>query len=819
MITSPHNDKLKEIRRLQRRPPRRASSPRARTSSRPPSRPGWPAVYRLEAGVDVEPALLDDGLRARLGDPRRRRLRAPLRRARRPAVRRALGRPRPGQRRHRAALGARVRRGERRARPRLRRPVRPEGGPRVDGRDLRASPSRASTTRPTCPAATSASPPATGAPLHRPARRAATIVVGAERTGLPDDVLAACDARRAHPDRERVAERRDGGDRRALRGDVGCPADVMLDRIDDPRRGRGGRRRAPRRPPRSRSCASASSAARPSCRTSCAASRELPPEERGTVGRAANQARQALEALIEARARRARRRGARHAPRAATASTSRCPASRRSRSAACTSSPRPGARSRTSSSASASRASRARRSTSSTTTSTRSTTTSRTRRATTPTRSTSRRDVVLRTHTSPMQVRAMEAHPPPLYVVIPGRTYRRDSDATHTPQFHQVEGLAVDEDITLADLKGTLLSFANAIFGEGRDVRLRPHFFPFTEPSVEVDVSCFNCDGTGYLKDGSRCRAVQGRGLDRDPRRGRGRPQRLLLRRRRPLRPREGPGLRLGDGHRAHRPAQARPHRHARCSTTTTSASWSSSADARAHRMALQLRERRAPPRELEERLTMTGTKVEAVHHHGVDALEHFVVGKVLEHASSTRTPTASASAASTSATATRRADRLRRAERRRRPDRRGRPARRGDARRHEARKAKLRGVESEGMILAEDELAIGTDHAGIMVLDDRSRRRRLAAGTPLAEVLPIATDVLELEITPNRPDCLGIYGVAREVHAATGAPLQPPPWADDPGTPGPSRAPRSASRPPTSTRASPRASSRTSRSRRRRRG
>ena len=121
-------------------------------------------------------------------------------------------------------------------------------------------------------------------------------------------------------------------------------------------------------------------------------------------------------------------------------------------------------------------------------------------------------DIVLRTHTSPMQVRAMEAHPPPLYVVIPGRTYRRDSDATHTPQFHQVEGLAVDEDITLADLKGTLLSFANAIFGDGRDVRLRPHFFPFTEPSVEVDVSCFNCDGTGFLKDGSRCRLCKGEG-------------------------------------------------------------------------------------------------------------------------------------------------------------------------------------------------------------------------------------------------------------------------------------------------------------------
>jgi phenylalanyl-tRNA synthetase alpha chain len=121
-------------------------------------------------------------------------------------------------------------------------------------------------------------------------------------------------------------------------------------------------------------------------------------------------------------------------------------------------------------------------------------------------------ELVLRTHTSPMQVRAMEAHPPPLYVVIPGRVYRPDSDATHTPQFHQIEGLAVDEDITLADLKGTLLVFARAVFGDQRDVRLRPHFFPFTEPSVEVDVSCFNCRGTGFLLDGARCHLCKGEG-------------------------------------------------------------------------------------------------------------------------------------------------------------------------------------------------------------------------------------------------------------------------------------------------------------------
>jgi phenylalanyl-tRNA synthetase alpha chain len=117
--------------------------------------------------------------------------------------------------------------------------------------------------------------------------------------------------------------------------------------------------------------------------------------------------------------------------------------------------------------------------------------------------------LLLRVHTSPMQVRAMETQPPPIYIIVPGRVYRPDSDATHTPQFHQIEGLAVDDDITLADLQGTLLTFARAIFGEGRRVRMRPHFFPFTEPSVEVDVSCFNCTD-GVTADGQRCPLCKG---------------------------------------------------------------------------------------------------------------------------------------------------------------------------------------------------------------------------------------------------------------------------------------------------------------------
>jgi phenylalanyl-tRNA synthetase beta chain len=179
-------------------------------------------------------------------------------------------------------------------------------------------------------------------------------------------------------------------------------------------------------------------------------------------------------------------------------------------------------------------------------------------------------------------------------------------------------------------------------------------------------------------------------------------------------------------------------------------------------------------PFALGTRLAMTGTEVERVHTHGVTALEHFVVGKVLSaerHPDADRLTVCSVetgdgepsqivcgapnvAAGQTVAVA--------------RPG-----AVLPDGTR--LKRAKLRGVESDGMILAEDEVAIGVEHDGIMVLDDA-----LAAGTPLADALPIATDVLELEITPNRPDCLGVYGVAREVHAATDAPLAPPPWSDD---------------------------------------
>ncbi|MGA2075993.1 MAG: phenylalanine--tRNA ligase subunit alpha [Terriglobia bacterium] len=105
---------------------------------------------------------------------------------------------------------------------------------------------------------------------------------------------------------------------------------------------------------------------------------------------------------------------------------------------------------------------------------------------------------VLRTHTSPVQIRSMEKYGAPLYIIIPGKCYRHDNpDSTHSPMFHQIEGLAIDEDITFADLKGTLDFFAKMLFGEKVRTRFQPSFFPFTEPSGEVAVSCFVCDGKG----------------------------------------------------------------------------------------------------------------------------------------------------------------------------------------------------------------------------------------------------------------------------------------------------------------------------------
>ncbi|MFW6774801.1 phenylalanine--tRNA ligase subunit alpha [Nocardioides sp. CPCC 205120] len=121
--------------------------------------------------------------------------------------------------------------------------------------------------------------------------------------------------------------------------------------------------------------------------------------------------------------------------------------------------------------------------------------------------------VVLRTHTSPVQARSMLTRTPPIYVACPGRVFRTDEyDATHSPMFHQVEGLAIDEGITMAHLKGTLDHFAAAMFGEGITTRFRPSYFPFTEPSAEVDLVCFVCRGAAVDETGETCRTCRGEG-------------------------------------------------------------------------------------------------------------------------------------------------------------------------------------------------------------------------------------------------------------------------------------------------------------------
>ena len=106
-------------------------------------------------------------------------------------------------------------------------------------------------------------------------------------------------------------------------------------------------------------------------------------------------------------------------------------------------------------------------------------------------------DVLLRTHTSPVQIRVMMHCRPPVRIVAPGRVYRRDADPTHSPMFHQVEGLLVDERVSFADLKGTLQAFVHQMFGPDTPLRFRPSFFPFTEPSAEVDIRCVMCAGRG----------------------------------------------------------------------------------------------------------------------------------------------------------------------------------------------------------------------------------------------------------------------------------------------------------------------------------
>ena len=268
--------------------------------------------------------------------------------------------------------------------------------------------------------------------------------------------------------------------------------------------------------------------------------------------------------------------------------------------------------------------------------------------------------VLLRVHTSPVQVRAMERQPPPIYLVVPGRVYRPDSDATHTPQFHQMEGLAVDTDITLGDLQGTLLTFARAIFGDERECGCARISSRSPSPASRSTCPASTAPTASPLTaSGARCaRAPPG---SRSSAPGWSTPTCSSTCASTATTPRRSRGSRSGWGSSGSR-CSATASRTCACSTTTTCASWSSSDDRRRPqpprpglmRVPLEwLHEYCRPELDadaLGERLAMSGTAVEGIEHHGVAELGHFVVGKVLE-AGPTPTPTGSGGAWSTPAT------------------------------------------------------------------------------------------------------------------------------------------------------------------------
>ena len=362
---------------------------------------------------------------------------------------------------------------------------------------------------------------------------------------------------------------------------------------------------------------------------------------------------------------------------------------------------------------------------------------------------------VLRTHTSPIQVRYMETHAPPIKIIAPGRVYRVDSDATHSPMFHQVEGLWIDDDVSFADLKGVFTEFLRHFFErDDLKVRFRPSFFPFTEPSAEIDMSF----GDGWLE-------IAGAGQVHPNVLARGRH-----------RPRALPGLRVRHGPRPAGDAALRRQRPAPVLRERPRASCASS---------------REEPTDAILRTLAAHPRRSAARHGG--PLRHADDGRTRGRGRRRRPRRRSPASSSRRSTRSRRIpnadrlrvctvdvgareralDRLRRAERRRRHDGALRARRREAARRPRRSAAPaVRGVESQRhAVLGEGARALRRRLGPAALLDDS-----LVPGTDLRDALALDDTLITLKLTPNRADCLSLLGIARDVAAITGAPLQCPP-------------------------------------------
>src|SRR5918996_213151 len=326
--------------------------------------------------------------------------------------------------------------------------------------------------------------------------------------------------------------------------------------------------------------------------------------------------------------------------------------------------------------------------------------------------------LVLRTQTSPMQIRTMLAQEPPVYVVCPGRTYRRDSDPTHTPMFHQVEGLAVDRGLTLGHLKGTLAAMARYVFGDDVEIRLRPSYFQYTEPSVELDVSCFVCGGTD-----PGCKVCKGAGWLEMLGAGMVDPGVLEEV---GYDPEEYTGYAFGMG----------PDRMAMVKYDVPDLRLFFEGDL----------------------FSLRSQEIDGVYNLGVTEGE-VLVGEVLEfgpHPDADRLHVGKVDLGGSEVQIVA-----------------GAPNPYPGARvpvvlpgsvmadGTKLRKAKLRGLESYGMMMSERELGISADHDGILLLDEAH-----LVGRPVADYFPVGETVLDIDVTPNRPDLWGMIGVARELAA-----------------------------------------------------